>query len=178
MSARDPKNEMKDYSEFLNADILHIPAELEQKVLGRVQKLLHPSAWSVFAKLLGIHSVVGFLSLSVCHQFGMNPFGTESSISDWFMEMGGHSVCMIVCGITFVSFSIFSAGYFLTIEEVRTLKRTEFLQILSLGVLSIALFSVFGSGLALTVGGLWLLGALIGGCLATEATWKMKMRTA
>ena len=169
---------MNEYSEFLNAKESPVPQELNQKVLGSIQALLNPNAWNVFAKLLGIHLVVGFFSLAVCHQFGMNPFGTTRSLSDWFMDMWGHSVCMIGCGVIFVGFSILAAGYFLSVEEVKALKRTEFLQTLALGVVSLIVFAAFGTELALTFAGLWLLGALIGGYLATEATWKLKVRIA
>jgi hypothetical protein len=61
---------------------------------------------------------------------------------------------MIGCGITFVSVSLFAAGYFLKVEEVMALKRTEFLQSLSLGLISLWIFAVFGVELAVGMGGL------------------------
>lgn len=175
MKANDPKEWMKEYSEFVHAEETRVPRELNQKVLSHIQSLLNPSAWMVFAKLLGIHFVVGFFSLGICHQFGMNPFGTTRSMSDWFMDMWGHNVCMVGCGVIFVSFSILAAGYFLTVEEVKALRRTEFLQTLALGAFSLVVFAIFGTELALTFAGLWLLGALIGGFIATEAVWKLKI---
>ena len=81
---------------------------------------------------------------------------------------------MIFCGVLFVSLSLSAAGIFLTIEETKALKRTEFLQALSLGVISLGIFAAVGAELALTFAGLWLLGALIGGFVATEAIWKLK----
>jgi hypothetical protein len=175
MKANDSKNWMNEYSEFLDSDTVRVPPELGQKVLNRIHELLRPSAWSVFAKLLGIHIVVGFLSLSICHQFEMNPFGTKSSLSDWFMSMWGHSTCMILCGGLFLSATVFCAGYLLTMEEVRALKQTEFIQTLALGGVSLALFAVFGAELAMTFAGLWLLGALVGGFVATEAVFRLKL---
>lgn len=93
------------------------------------------------------------------------------------MEVGGHSFCMLGCGTLFVGVSLLAAGYFLTLEEVRSLKRTEFLQNLSLGLVSLGLFTAFGAQLILSVAGLWLLGGLIGGFVATEAVWRMKKIT-
>jgi hypothetical protein len=174
MKSDDSKNWMKEYSEFLGSGTVEVPRELDRTVLSRVQELLHPSAWSVFAKVLGIQIVVGFLSLSVCHQFEMNPFSTESSLSDWFMKMWGHSTCMILCGGLFLSVGILSAGYFLTREEVRALKQTEFVQTLALGAFSLGIFSFFGAEIGVTFAGLWLLGALVGGFVATEAVCRMK----
>jgi hypothetical protein len=178
MAANDPKEWMKEYAEFMNADEVRVPRALNEKVLHQMSGLLNPSAWTVFAKLLIIHAVVGFLSLGVCHQFDMNPFGTTYSLSDWLMSMWGHTVCMLGCGIMFVSFSVLAAGYFLSAEEVRALRRTEFLQILALGVFSLLVFAVFGTELALAFAALWLLGAVIGGYLAFEAAWRLKIGAA
>lgn len=84
------------------------------------------------------------------------------------MDFGGHGFCMVACGTLFISLSIFLAGFFLTIEETKALRKTEFLQTLSLGLISIGLFMAVGAEVALTFGGLWILGGLIGGFAATE----------
>ena len=104
----------------------------------------------------------------------MNPFNTERSLADWFMRVGGHHVCMFACGTLFVGLSLLIAGYFLSIEEVNALKRTEHLQTLVLGVLSLGLFVGFGAEMALGIAGLWLFGGLIGGAIATQAVWRLK----
>ena len=168
----DNKKWLSEYEAFLKSDDAVVPKETSEKLFSRMQEFVNPSAWVVFFKVLGIHIAVGFLSLSVCHQFGMNPFGTESSLDDWFMSMWGHSTCMIACGTLFVGASFLTAGYFLSIEEVGALKRTEFIQTLGLGATSLAIFAAVGAELAVTFAGLWLLGALIGGFLAT--VWKLR----
>lgn len=165
---------LRDYEEFINSDGSVVPEDLKNKVFNKIQKLINPSAMMVFLKILGIHLGVGFLSLSVCHQFGMNPFNTERSLADLMMSMGGHHFCMFGCGVLFVSLSLFAAGYFLTIEEVNALKRTELLQALVLGVISLGLFAAFGAELAVGIAAIWLVGGLIGGFAATEAVWRLK----
>ena len=166
---------LKDYEDFLNTNnSAEVPKEMKDQVFSKILKLINPSPLVVFFKILGIHTAVGFLSLSVCHQFGINPFNTERSLADWMMSIGGHHFCMIGCGIIFVGISLLSAGYFLTIEEVKALKKTELLQSLSLGVVSLGLFATFGAEFAMGIAGLWLLGGLIGGFVATEAVWKLK----
>jgi hypothetical protein len=174
MKANDPKNWLKEYEQFLNVDEARVPAPLKQSVLASIHSLLHPSAWLVFAKVLGIHLIVGFLSLSICHQFDMNPFGTDRSLADWFMSSWGHSACMIFCGVLFVSLSIITAGYFLTIEEFRVMRGTEFMLAFALGGVSLLIFHFAGAGLVLTFAGLWFLGALVGGVAATETVWLLK----
>lgn len=166
---------LRDYEEFVNGDgPAVVPAELKERVFKKVQTLVNPSPVLVFLKLMVIHLGVGFLSLSICHQFGINPFNTEYSLADWFMEVGGYYTCMIGCGVSFVSISLFAAGYFLTIEEVNALRRTEFLQSLVLGLISLGIFVVFGTELVLSVALLWLMGSLIGGLFASEAVWRLK----
>lgn len=174
MKANDPKKWMNEYSEFLNSTEIEVPKELSTRVLNQIHDLLHPSAWLVFGKLLAIHLVVGFLSLSICHQFEMNPFGTELSLADWFMAEWGHSACMIACGVLFMSLSILAAGYFLSVEELKVMRGSEFAQVFALGSISLLIFWIAGAELALTFAGLWMLGALIGGYVATEAAWKLK----
>lgn len=165
---------LKDYEEFINDDGTVMPEGVKSKVFSKIQKLINPNPILVFLKILGIHLEVGFLSLSVCHQFGINPFNTEKSLADLMMSVGGHHFCMFGCGVLFVSLSLFAAGYFLTIEEVNALKRTEFLQTLVLGVISLGLFAAFGAELAIGIAAIWLLGGLIGGFAATQAIWKLK----
>lgn len=165
---------LQDYEEFINRDDAKVPAEIKDRLFSKMQTLINPKPLSVFLKILGIHIGIGFLSLSFCHQFGINPFNTEKSLADWMAHVGGYQFCMIGCGVLFVSLSLLTAGYFLTIEEVNALKRTEFLQTLVLGLISLGLFAAFGAQLAISLAGLWLLGGLIGGFLATETVWRLK----
>lgn len=165
---------LNDYSEFLNSEPSVVPSELTAKVFTKIKKLLYPSVVTVFAKIFGIHAITGFFSLAVCNQFGLNPFKMSHSLSDVFMEIGGHGFCMVACGTLFISLSIFLAGFFLTIEETKALRRTEFLQTLVLGLISLGLFMAVGAEVALTFGGLWILGGLIGGFAATEILWQLK----
>lgn len=163
-----------EYEEFLNAEKSEMPEDIQQRVLTKLKKLVDPSPLTVFFKVLGIHAVIGFLSLSICHQFGLNPFNTDRSIADWMMNVGGHHACMIGCGVLFVGLSLFLAGYFLSIEEVAALKRTNALQTLSLVVISLIFLIALGAQVALTIGALWFAGAMIGGIIAVETSFSLK----
>lgn len=169
----EKNNWLKDYEEFLSAD-QSVPRSLEEETSLRMNRLLNPSPWTVFGKILSIHTIVGFLSLSFCHQFDLNPFRTAHSLDNWFMNVGGHNVCMIACGVLFLGVSVLASGYFLSLEETRALRRNGFPQSFALGAVSLLLFFVLGAELALTLAGLWFLGALIGAYLATETIWKIK----
>ena len=168
---------LKDFNEFTRSEV-EVPKELSSRIFSKIHGFLNPSPLAIFLKVLVFHIAVGTLSLSICHQFGLNPFGTEQSLADWFMRVGGHSFCMIGCGVLFTALSILGAGYFLNSEEVRAFRRTKVLQGLSLSLLSLGAFAFFGAQLVLTFAGLWLLGALLGGFFATELVWRMKTKAA
>ncbi len=168
------QNLNKDYQDFLKSDQIQIPTQLKESTALKIQRLIKPNAWIVFFKLLGVHSVVGGLSLSICHQFGLNPFNTEKSLADWFMTVGGHNICMLGCGVLFVSISFLAAGFLFSIEEVRALRKHDLLNNLSLGVISLGAFAAFGAELALGIAGLWLLGGFIGGLASMAAVFKLK----
>ncbi len=165
-----------EYEQFLKIEEAVVPKVISKRVLARIAALLNPKAWFVFLKVLAIHLVVGFLSLSICHQFGVNPFQTEKSLADWFMAQGGHGACMIACGILFVGLSYLIAGYFLRVEEIRVIKKTEISQTLVLGLISLLLFKMVGAELILTFVALWMLGGIVGGYLANEAVLRIKTR--
>lgn len=172
----DNREWLNEYQEFLNLENARVPPDLAEKVMKRMDRILNPKASSVFMKIVGIHAVVGFFSLAICRQFDVNPFGTSFSLADVFMRWGGHSVCMIFCGVLYTSLTLAAAGFFLSIEEMRALQRTEFIQALSLSILSLGVFALFGAELALSFAGLWLLGALIGGFLSIESSFWLRSR--
>lgn len=132
------------------------------KIQSYVHRELNPSAWfSVGQKLMGIHSVVGTLSLSICEQFGMSPFSTGISLAEYFMRFG-HSVCMALCGFLFVGLSVAIAFFMLKSEEFSVLKKNSWVQIPSLGLLSLAVFIGFGAEMVFQIN-YWFIGAMLGG---------------
>lgn len=171
--SREKNSWLHEYEEFLSADA-PVPVSADENIRMKIGALLNPSPWIVFGKILSIHMIVGFLSLSFCHQFALNPFSTAHSLDSWLMNTAGHNVCMIVCGVVFLSVSILASGYFLSLEESRALKENGFPHSFALGLVSLGLFSLFGAELALSLAGLWFLGALVGGFVSAEIVWKLK----
>lgn len=165
---RTEREWLDDFREFIDADKSPVPADISERILGRVRSDLNPSAWIVFAKLLSIHLVVGTLSLAVCNQFGLNPFHTGFSLADYFMKFG-HSTCMVLCGVLFISLTVALGRFFLRGEELLVLSRNAFLQVFGLSVLSLVAFIGFGAEVVAGIGLLWFLGAMLGGVIMTKA---------
>lgn len=157
---------LNDFNEFMELEDQKAPQKTTETILARTKTLMNPSPWLVFLKLLGIHSVFGTLSLAICNQFDLNPFNTKLSLSEYFMTFG-HSACMTLCGVIFVSFSLIAAWLILNRDEFAVIKRNYFIQICSLSLLSLAIFIALGANVTLSIALLWFLGALVGGAIPT-----------
>lgn len=165
------KNEwLKDFTEFSNVSTEQVSAVAYLKL----KKRLFPNPWIVFGKVVGVHAVVGSLSLAVCNQFGLNPFNTQQSLTDWFMKVAGHNFCMLLCGTFFMMMTYLLANLVLTLEEMEAVKRHEWLQTGIMGLVSLAAFHFFGAELVGTFMFLWLIGALIGGFLSIEGSYRIR----
>lgn len=161
------KEWLEDFKDFVNSDGVPVPEEISNRILRQVHRDLNPSTWLVFGKLLGIHALVGTLSLSICNQFGLNPFHTNFSLSDYFMKFG-HSTCMVLCGVLFISLTIGLSYLVLRREELLVLSKNAPLQVFGLSILSLVAFVGFGAEIVLGVASLWFLGAMIGGLVAAK----------
>lgn len=166
------KEWLEDFKEFVQSDGVPVPKEVSENILSRVRADLNPSPWMVFAKLLGIHLVVGTLSLAICSQFGLNPFHTDFTLSEYFMKFG-HSTCMVLCGVLFIALTVMLGRLVLRREELLVLSRNAPLQVFGLSVLSMAAFIGFGAEVVLGIGILWFFGAMLGGVVAAKAlVWR------
>lgn len=156
------KEWLEDFKDFVDFEEASVPEEVSKNILKKVHKDLNPSAWWIFSKLFGIHVVVGTLSLAICNQFGLSPFHTEFSLSEYFMKFG-HSTCMFLCGVLFISLTVLLGRIVFSQDEFRVLSKNAALQIFGLSVFSLVAFTAFGAEIALSIGFLWLAGALLGG---------------
>ncbi len=139
-----------------------VPRMVSDQILARITAEMRPSVLKVFAKLLGIHGVVGTLSLAICNQFGLSPFPTHFSLSDYFMRWG-HSVCMFCCGVLFIGLTVLLSQFVLSVEEFKVFSKNSFLQVFTLSVFSLVSFLAFGAEMTLGIALFWLVGALLGG---------------
>lgn len=161
--------EFKEFSQ-IRSESVKVPAALFEAVKNRI----FPNPWKVFGKIVGIHALVGFFSLGICSQFGLNPFNTTYSLSEWFMRTGGHSICMVFCGIFFIATTYLLANMILNLEELETVRRYEWIQTGILSIGSLAAFYFFGGQIVLSFGFLWILGAFLGGLLSIEGSYRLR----
>jgi hypothetical protein len=140
------KEWLEDFKEFVQSEGAPVPQDISDNILNRVRIDLNPSPWMVFAKLFGVHLVVGTLSLAICSQFGLNPFHSNFSLSEYFMRRR---------------------------EELLVLSRNAPLQVFGLSVLSMVAFIGFGAEVVLGIGILWFVGSMFGGIVAAKTmVWR------
>jgi hypothetical protein len=172
--ANDFKKEewLKEFTEFSNmsSEQAQVPAHS----LNQIKARLFPNPWLVFGKVTTLHAIVGFLSLALCNQFGLNPFNTSQSLTDWFMKIAGHSFCMLLCGTFFMTTTYLLANLVLNLEELESIKRYEWLQTGIIGLISLAAFYFFGAELVGSFALLWFIGAFIGGYLSIESSYRLR----
>ncbi len=160
------KKWLDDFQGFVESSGEPVSESLSVKIRERIRTLMTPPPWFVFAKLLGIHIVVGTFSLAICDQFEMSPFRTGFSLSQYVMKFGD-SVCMAFCGFLFVGLSITFGKLILIPEEFAVLRKNSFLQTFGLAMFSLGVFFALGAELLLPLVVFWVIGAEVGGVLAT-----------
>lgn len=172
MAFNDKDRWLKEFTEFseIDTNLVDVP----KSIFPRLRAQLFPNPWSVFGKVAVLHVIVGFFSLAICNQFGLNPFQTEQSLTDWFMKMGGHNFCMLLCGTFFMATTYLLANFILTLEELEAVRRHEWLQTGIIGLISLAAFYFFGAELVSAFVALWITGALIGGFLSIEGSYRLR----
>lgn len=170
------KEWLEDFKDFVATKEVAVPEDVSNKILSNIHRDLNPSSLSVFLKLLGIHAVVGTLSLAVCDQFGMSPFNSGFSLSQYFMKLG-HSFCMVFCGFLFLGLTGVICHTVLRQEEFLVLKKNVVIQIFFLSILSLISFIAFGGEIVIGMAVLWFVGALAGGITSIQFL-SLRMRTA
>ena len=161
-----------DFTEFLAAKPAQVPRDVSEKILSFVGRELNPSALTVFAKLAGIQFLIGSLTLLFCPQFGIS-LTSSLGIMPLLMNFG-EEICMLGCGAFFLGLSLFAVSFILRPEEVRAIKRHEVMNLVSVATLALGVLVIIGGEVELTLGLIWLLGAIVAGAATLEMGWAMR----
>jgi hypothetical protein len=164
-----------DFQDFQTVSPMAPPRDLSDRVQLLIRHELNPSPWKVFAKLSGIHFVIGTVTLALCPQFGFRLVGDGMGLMTYFMGLGVHG-CMAACGALFVGSSLAAAGLLLKPEEVRVLRQQQVLQLAALSLLSLGAFLMVDAEILVGFAFAWALGSLLGGALMLELSWGLRKR--
>ncbi len=163
-----------EFQSFLSAEKREPPEPISSRIIKIVQSDLNPSQWMVFVKLALIHFVVGFLVLLICPQFGIGLF-EGMGLTALFMHFG-ELVCSIACGALFLGASMFVSSLVLKPEEIRAIRKREFVQLVLLSWLSVFVFASLGATVAITFGIAWMIGSVFGGYTSLALGWRFRLR--
>ena len=163
-----------EFQFFLSVEKRDPPEPISSRIIKSVQSDLDPPQWIVFAKVALIHLVVGFLVLLICPQFGIGLF-EGMGLTALFMHFGD-LVCSIACGALFLGTTMFVSGLVLKPEEIRAIRKREFVQIVLLSTLSIFAFILLGASVAATLGIAWVIGSVFGGYTSLELGRRFRFR--
>jgi hypothetical protein len=176
MKSHNKWNWEREFTDYLAVEPADVPDLISEQLLVRIHSDLNPSAISVFTKAVIIQLFVGLVTLLFCPQFGIS-LTSSYGIMPYLMKYG-ESVCMLGCGALFTSVSFFIASFVLRPEEVRALKQHEVLHLISIATLFLFALIYFGGEVALTLGLVWMLGAVVGGALTLETGWALRQSLA
>lgn len=132
-----------EFEEFFGGPEVLPPQEVTRKILEQAHSYLNPPLSRVFLKLLIFHLVSSLLSLSICPQFGIGPFGGGDGMLGWIMQYG-HLVCAIFCGSVYLGFTATLAIFGMRMEELQVVGRSAFWQFTAMAVFSWASFMALG----------------------------------
>ncbi|MCM2323360.1 MAG: hypothetical protein NDJ90_08875 [Oligoflexia bacterium] len=168
------ENWAEEYQAFLREEPVAPPRALEAQVHDRIHELLSPRPSTVFAKLSGLHLIVGGFSLLACPQLGVSAWGSSFvGLMGPLMAFGPYG-CMLACGIFFLGASALAASMVLRPEELRVVRRHRLWNFTALGALSfMALMAAGGEGPLLHTL-IWFAGSIAGGAGLLELGWKLR----
>lgn len=160
----------QELGEFLNCAACTPPDNVSQKIASAVAQDLQPPYSTVFLKLVGVVFIAGSASLLVCPQLGI---GDHSPLMAIFMRFGDIG-CRIACSTFFMVTAMVAAILFLSLEEVRVIRKSSFLSVVGISALCLAVFSCTSAELVLHAALFWLLGACIGGFCTLQIGYVVK----
>ena len=171
----EDKRLSKEFEEFLQAKEMSPTVASYETIFSVVHRDLNPTSRSVFLKMLAIHSVVSFFTLSFCSQFGIRTLPIFDLMFS-MMSLAGERYCMAFCGIFYVGVSAVTLSFLLTPEEVQVIRKTKLLQLTLLSGISLGVFLGFGATVVLWPGIIWFLGSILGGSLGIELGWFLRSK--
>lgn len=174
MTKKD-KNLTEDFADFLSASEVEPPTHASNKILSYVNSELNPSRSRIFMKISGIHAVVSIFSLSLCSQFGIRAFPLYDAMNT-FMKVMGHTYCLALCGFLYFAMSSVAFSFTLKPEEIRTIRKDRYAQLLLLAGVSIGIFLCLGADVLILPSIFWLIGSMVGGLGAFELGWRLRSR--
>jgi len=136
-------SEEREFHEFLQSQDRTPPGAIRDRLHAVVARDLNPGLARVGSKVFGLHLVAALLSLAICPQFGLGPFGGESGLMSFLMSWGW-AACAAGCGAVFMIGTGLLSAFVLNCDEKRVLAGSSGWVFTSLAAASWAVFMMVG----------------------------------
>lgn len=166
----------KDFKDFLS-DQSSLPSlESSELILTKVSKDLKVNPWLLTTKVALLYSFTSFIFLYFCPQFGVSWGAPSATLTSIYMSYGANA-CAALCAITLVGGNFLLLALALKNSESYWLKKQMPWIPISLSVLTLVLLISNGATPHHhhTEFALWILFAIISGCLLFEGARKSKI---
>jgi hypothetical protein len=167
-------NEEREFMEFIDAESADPPIAVSEKIHKAVARDLMPMTWKVLLKFGMIQSAVAFITLLVCPQFELD-LGLirhdDAHLKALFGELG----YMALCGAIFLSSGAVLAAVLLRAEELRAIKRIEYLYLFLASAIALMIFWQLGMPTALASYAAWFIGAFGGSILGFAMIKRLRL---
>ena len=160
----------REFLEFIEAEPAGPPIAVSEKIHKAVAGDLKPLIWKVLLKFGMIQTVVAFITLLVCPQFELD-LGLIRHDDAHLRALLGELGYMALCGAIFLGSGAILATIILRTEELRAIKKSEYLYLFLISALALMIFRQLGTPTVFSSYVAWFAGAF-GGSLAAFAMVK------
>ena len=164
----------REFLEFIEAEPIAPPIAVSEKIHKAIAGDLRPLIWKVLLKFGMIQVAVAFMTLLVCPQFEVD-LGIVRHDDAHLRALLGELGYMALCGAIFLSSGAILATIILRVEELRAIRKGEYLYLFIASALALMIFWQLGTPTVFASYAAWFAGAFGGSMAAFEMVKRLRL---
>ncbi len=164
---------MNEFSEFVEGDLVAPSKTVDETVTNMVANDLLPATMKVYGKLTLIETFSGFLTLTLCPQFGFG-LGRHNEFLHSLHTMTTPSAFYLFCGLFFVLLGAGMSGLILNHSEISTVGKDRFLFFAIYCILIYLILVFLGPEEFVLSSLVWILGAFLGNVMGFDVIVRLR----
>lgn len=134
---------MKEYLTFLRSN-KETDSPLDLKIQNSISSLQKRDIFFLHLKIIILYIITGFISLSLCPQFGLNPFNRSPELIHMFMSYGTWT-CGLFCGSVFMGVGAVLKFILLGRKDILLLRNIKLINMILMTAFIYGLFMFMGN---------------------------------